>query len=132
MNPNPAPEDEMENTGTGARPDKPAESGRPPLPAIDAGLELPADDAALALDLLALSVSAHPDEEFVTRLQGELTRKRLASPAHSAYSPTLAERLRQVMQTAWNWTLPAGAVILLILVVSLLLQMRPRLNGLSS
>ena len=36
------------------------------------------------------------------------------------------ERLRGLLQTAWGWTLPAGAVILLVVILVAILQTRPR------
>ena len=92
----------------------------------EAGHGLPPEQAVLAQDLLTLAQTVQPDPEFVNRLEGELTRKRRASHPLPISSPTLTERLRLVLQTTWGWTLPATAVILLIFVISLLVQTRPR------
>lgn len=98
---------------------------RPAFPdRIEAEPDLPPEDAALGRDLLALAQSVQPDPEFVNHLEGDLARKRSAAQG----LPSFGERLRLVMQTTWGWALPAGAVILLILIISLLVQMRPSPN----
>ena len=93
---------------------------------INTALDLPPAEADLAQELRVLSAATHPDENFVTRLQGDLTRTRLASPARRVASPALVERLRGLLQTAWAWTLPAGAVALLIVILVAILQTRPQ------
>ena len=66
------------------------------------------------------------DERLSAQMQGELTHKPLASRPRREYSLTLAERLHNLLHTAWGWTLPTGAVILLILFISVLMQLRPQ------
>ena len=83
-----------------------------------------------------LSENTNPDEQFVARLEGDLSRqlrfaanRAMATPPRRAPSPSLVERLRGLLHSAWGWTLPAAAVILLIVVISMLVQMRPRLGS---
>jgi LysM repeat protein len=87
---------------------------------------LPTQDAALARALLTLAQTVQPDQEFVARLEGDLSHRRPTARPAVQDKPSFVERIRHAMQTTWGWALPAGAVIVLILVISLLVQMRPR------
>lgn len=92
---------------------------------IESEPDLPPEEAALARDLLTLAQTIQPDPNFVVYLEGQLRRKRLHSHPVSIRQ-NLVNRMRTVLQSAWGWTLPAAVLILLIIVISLLVQLRPQ------